>query len=270
MYLFGVKANVSHSKQKSLESHRMEYKAYHEQQRAIFHSQANLYFSQCQADGDLSLHELLKITSDTAVEDYRRRGLSRENLIASGFGVLVSRCSYRIHKWPRENDFVEIVTWEEKPLALQLMRCYKVLAENGEVLVSGRSTWSVIDAGTWKLIPTKRFTVRDVPDFSIELDCDEPAKIVLPPKMELLEERLIRFSDIDANSHVNNSRYAAFVEDALPKEWQERKVRDFKINFLKEATLGEKIAILGGKQGNTFFFEGRTAQAISFEASISF
>ena len=248
----------------------MEYKAYHEQERAIFHSEANLYFSQCQADGDLSLHELLKITSDTAVEDYRRRGLSRENLIANGFGVLVSRCSYRIHRWPRENDFVEIVTWEEKPLALQLMRCYKVLGEGGEVLVSGRSTWSVIDAATWKLIPTKRFTVRPAPDFSLELDCDAPSKIALPEAMQLVEERQIRFSDIDANSHVNNSRYAAFVEDALPRQWQERKVREFKINFLKEATLGEQVAIYGGKTGDTFFFAGRTAQSISFEAAVSF
>ena len=248
----------------------MEYKAYHEQERAIFHSQANLYFSQCQADRDLSLHELLKITSDTAVEDYRRRGLSRENLMASGFAVLVSRCSYRIKKWPQENDFVEIVTWEEKPLALQLMRCYKVLDNSGDVLVSGKSTWSVIDADTWKLIPTKNFTVRKAPDFSIELDCDAPKKIVLPEKMELVEERQIRFSDLDANSHVNNSRYAAFVEDALPKEWQVRKAKNFKINFLKEATLGEKIAIFGCKEGNTFFFVGRSPETISFEAEISF
>ena len=100
----------------------MEYKSFFEEDKNIFHVQSNIYFSQCNANKDLSLHELLKITSDIAVEDYRQRGMSRKILKDNGFGILVSRCSYRIHKWPKENQFIEVETWEEKPQALQFMR----------------------------------------------------------------------------------------------------------------------------------------------------
>ena len=58
----------------------MEYKSFFEEDKNIFHVQSNIYFSQCNANKDLSLHELLKITSDIAVEDYRQCGMSRKIL----------------------------------------------------------------------------------------------------------------------------------------------------------------------------------------------
>ena len=158
----------------------MEYKSFFEEEKNIFHVQSNIYFSQCNANKDLSLHELLKITSDIAVEDYRQRGMSRKILKDNGFGILVSRCSYRIHKWPKENQFIELETWEEKPQALQFMRGYKILDENKNILVSGKSSWLLVDINERRILPLKKFTLRTPPEFCIDLDCDKPDKILQP------------------------------------------------------------------------------------------
>lgn len=250
----------------------MEYAFFYEEDKNTFHSQANIYFSQCGIDGLLSLHELLKITSDIAVEDYRQRGLAREFLKENGFGILVSRCSFRIQKWPEENQRVEIVTWEEKPQALQLMRGYTILDEKKNILVAGKSSWLVVDMHARKILPTKKFTLREPSETVAELDCDNPEKIIQPENMELWNTRTIQFSDLDANGHTTNSRYAAFIEDSLPAEFHGRRARDFKINFAKEAMLGEEVALYGYVDAarNRVTVAGKTPSSVSFEAVLSY
>ncbi|WP_288605644.1 acyl-ACP thioesterase domain-containing protein [uncultured Treponema sp.] len=248
----------------------MEYKSFFEEDKNIFHVQSNIYFSQCNANKDLSLHELLKITSDIAVEDYRQRGMSRKILKDNGFGILVSRCSYRIHKWPKENQFIEVETWEEKPQTLQFMRGYKILDENKNILVSGKSSWLLVDINERRILPLKKFTLRTPSEFCIDLDCDKPDKILQPEKSELWDTRIIKFSDLDANGHTNNARYAAFIEDAIPEEFRGRKPKDFKINFAKEAMLNDKVEIFGFKEENKITFLGKTPESVSFEAVISY
>lgn len=246
----------------------MEYKSFFEKDKNIFHVQSNIYFSQCNENKKLSLHELLKITSDVAVEDYRQQGMPREILKENGFGILVSRCSFRIHRWPEENQFVEIETWEEKPQPLQLMRGYRILDENKNTLVSGKASWLLVDINERRILPTKKFTLRKPSELSIELDCDKPDKILQPEKSELLDTRTIKFSDLDANGHTNNARYAAFIEDAIPEEFRGREPKDFKINFAKEAMLNNKVEIFGFKEENKITFLGKTPESVSFEAVI--
>lgn len=250
----------------------MEYAFFYEGDRNTFHSQANIYFSQCGIDGLLSLHELLKITSDIAVEDYRQRGLPREFLKENGFGILVSRCSFRIQKWPEENQRIEVVTWEEKPQALQLLRGYKILDGAQNVLVAGKSSWLVVDINARKILPTKKFTLRTPSETTVELDCGNPEKIIQPEKMELWDTRSIQYSDLDANGHTTNSRYAAFIEDSLPPQFRTRRARNFKINFAKEAMLNEEVALYGhiDEKNNRVTVAGKTPSSVSFEAVLSY
>lgn len=244
----------------------MEYKSYYEEDGTTFHTQMNIYFSQARPDGDMSLHEVLKVTTDTAVEDYRQRGLSRETLKENGYAILVSRVSYRFHKWPRENQRVDFVTWEEKPLPVQLQRGYKIIAEDGTLLMSGRATWIVTDPNGHRIIPTKEFTMRPTPEGKAALDCDDPGRIIAPKDLEVWDTRTIKFSDLDTNGHTTNGRYPAFVEDALPEDLRSKHAKDFKLNFAKEAMLGETLTVYGKREGNTVYFVGKTPSSTSFES----
>ena len=110
-----------------------EYKSWHEEDGITFHNQMNIFFSQCDKFKRLSLHELLRITSDTAVEEYRQRGLSRDVLTQNGYAILVSRVSFKINRMPKENEHITITTWEEKPEALQFVRAYRIKDKDGKL-----------------------------------------------------------------------------------------------------------------------------------------
>ena len=213
------------------------------EKRNVFCREVKLYFGQCDLKRRICHSELLLLTSDTAVEDYRLRGMSVDALAAEGVIILVSRLSFEIHAYPVAGDTLLIKTWEDKPDGILLSRKYEIAGADGTSLISGTSLWLIAEPETRRIIKPAAFTMRPVPDFVIPVDCPPCAKIRRPDSMKPLDERKVMFSDIDSNGHTNNSRYAAFALDALPKEFQEGDIKNISINYAKEARLGDVIAL---------------------------
>jgi medium-chain acyl-[acyl-carrier-protein] hydrolase len=210
-----------------------------------FHNEMKLYFCQCDMNQRINFSELLRLSTDTAVEDYYQRGMSWQFLADHDVGILLSRISFRFHIMPKVNDFITISTTEEEPEPLQLMRTYEITAADGTRLVSGYGSWLIVNPKTRRIIRTKDFTLRAAPNTHEMHNCMEPGKIAVPENMTLLDEREIRYTDIDGNGHMDNSRYGTYVMDSLPETYQQRKFTDFRMNYSKEAKLGEHLNIFG-------------------------
>lgn len=252
----------------------MEYKNWYEDDGIVFHYETQVSFSQADINGNFSLNELLRITSDAAVEDYRQQGLSREFLKEHNTAILVSRVAFHFHKMPRENQRITIVTWEEKPEPLQLKRAYKILSEDGELLVDGLSSWIVVNLEARRITPTKEFTLHKPNDYQRQNGCMKPGKISLPENLVEIDQRKIRFSDLDSNGHTTNSRYGAFIMDALPEGFSTSNLRDFRINYSKEAMLNDTVNILFAQNncdnGKKITMVGKTDSGSSFESELYF
>lgn len=224
------------------------YRQWHETENTItyFNTESLVSFAQCDKNHKLSLAEILKLSSDAAVEDFNRRGISWNLLKDQNLAILVSRVSFKFHKLPEANQTIRIRTWAEKPLPLQFVRMYEFYdAESNEILISGTSYWLLVDTEKRRMMPCKNFTLLKLPEINTEHKALEPGKISVPENQKELCQRPIWYSDIDGNGHVNNSRYGAFVMDALPKDYQDKKFTDVKINFSKEAVQDQMIQISG-------------------------
>ena len=223
-----------------------EFKYWHDENDGwTFSSQTRIGFNKCDANGKLQIYELLALTSDVAVTDFWLRGMDYKFLAEKGVALLVSRVSYRIIRMPCENEFITVKTWEEKNRGLQFVRKYSILDENGAELINADTTWLYVDVNSRRIIPAAKFDMRPQPTKSTELKSLEAGKIKIPENMQLLENRLMRFSDVDPNGHINNSRYGVFAYDVLPGEIQKRTLIDFRLNYAKEAHLGDTLEILG-------------------------
>ncbi len=246
-----------------------EYRQFHDAD-GKFNFETMVYFCEANDSKQLSLYDLLKIASDGAVEDFNQRGMSRDALTENGYAILVSRQSFRFHRMPRENEAIVLKTWEEKPEVLQFVRAYEIESMSGEKLVSGLSAWLLVNPEAHKIIPIKNFTMRTAPDFQTEHDCIKYGKIPHPENMTLLDERIIKYSDIDGNGHTNNARYGAFVADAIPAELRHVQFTDFRLNYAKEAKLGQKLEVYGevDSENKKLTLIGKTEQDVSFEAEL--
>lgn len=246
------------------------YKQWHTENPVVFNSEQNVYFSQCTKNKTLSINELLKITSDLAVEDFNQRGMSREKMLENNFMILVSRNSFHFHKMPVENQHITVSTWEEKNEPLQFIRAYEIKdTRTEEKLVSGLSSWLLVSAKERKLLPVKLFNLRQPVEYESEHECLKLIKIPEKENMEFIGEHKIGFSDLDANGHTNNSRYAAFLFDALPQEFQNKNFKDFRINYSKEAMIGETVKLYAAFEENKITVVGKT-DSISFESELYF
>lgn len=233
----------------------------------VFNKEAKIYFSQCSADNKMNLYELLKLTSDAATEDFNQRGLPWKVLMENHFIILVSRSSFHFHRRPRGDEHIVLQTWEETPQPLQFVRGYKISNDEGKVLVTGVSTWILVNPETRRIQRIADFKLRTPPVYSVPYEGIPAGKIMLPENMQNLEKRTINFCDIDSNGHTNNSRYGAFILDCLPEEYQNKSFSDFRINYSKEAVKGDTLQMLGafdtaakkitvaGKNGSTVCFE---------------
>ncbi len=250
-----------------------EYKQFHDEKNR-FNFETMVYFCEANDNKQLSLYDLFKMTSDAAVEDYNQQGMSRDILSANQFAILVSRQSFRFHRMPRENERIVLRTWEEKPEALQLVRAYEFESlsqgHEGEKLISGLSSWIVVNPETRKIVPSKNFTMRKAPDLVTEHDCLKYGKIAHPENLEVFDERIVKYSDLDGNGHTNNARYGAFVADALPERFQRVAFKDFRLNYAKEAKYGQKITVYGAvdEESKKVTFIGKTEEGVSFEAEL--
>jgi hypothetical protein len=99
------------------------------------------------------------------------------------------------------------------------MRPYEITAMDGTRLVSGYSAWLLVHYSSHRIIRTKDFTLRPPVTRKEEHDCPYPGKLALPENLESLGEHIIGNSEIDANGHVNSSRYGALTIDALPEKY---------------------------------------------------
>lgn len=251
----------------------VEYRQWHEGEgdNVTFFSEGQVYFCQCDLNHRLSIFELLRLVTDAAVEDFNQRHMSYQILVEHGIGILVSRQSFRFHKMPVSNQKITVKTWEEKSEALQFVRAYEIFdTETKEPLVSGLSTWLLVDLNKRRIMPIKNFTLRPSPDRQTEHDCLPAAKFAPVENLRVLSERPVFFSDIDGNGHVNNSRYGSFVLDALPEEFQKLKFTDFRINYSQEAVLGQNIVLSGAfdEQAKKITVIGTQNDKVCFESEL--
>lgn len=248
--------------------HTTEYYTYQDEE-GLFSADMFCYFSLCSDKKMLSYSHLLRILSDIAVEDCNQKNLSRETLLKHNYAILLSRLSLHIERLPKENEKFTIKTTEEKSEVFQFVRSYKVVSEGGSLLISGLSNWYLVNTETRRLLPLKTFTLRPLPTLQLEHKCLPCDKIKIEDGLlSLFDKKIVQYSDIDANGHVNNAKYIEITINCLPPEYQTKEFCDIRINYSKEALLGEELAIYGreDKEGRKVEIVGKVGETVSFEA----
>lgn len=84
-------------------------------------------------------------------------------------------------------------------------------------------------------------------------------KLWVPEILRSVGSRLMRYSDVDINGHVNNSRYADFACDALPlTSFQENQfISSMQIGYLAECRPGEVLELFRNEGEDVQFVRGK-------------
>jgi acyl-ACP thioesterase len=137
-------------------------------------------------------------------------------------------------------DELEIETWPSGIDRLQVGR--EFLVRRGDAIVARCSTaWILVDLAT-------RRPLR--PAEILDLSLRPRTEVLLPLARRLAgpegvtHERTfdVRYLDIDANLHVNNTSYVAWALEAIePERWRNRRAVEAEVQFEAESRFGDRI-----------------------------
>ena len=130
--------------------------------------------------------------------------------------------------------------------------------KDGNRLAESTSSWVILDTAARSFVrPEHLKEIMTVPD-GLGDALEEPAhKLVFPRSLEKRPagQHTVCYSDVDIIGHTNNARYAVWAMDALEYEVvSERPVRELFINFNKETTPGQVVALSTAKENDDVFW----------------
>ncbi len=187
---------------------------------------------------------ILDIFQDVAGINADKLGCGYENLKRQGLIWVLLRTKFDVLDYPELYANVVAKTWPHKPGLADFDRDYQIFDTEGKLLVKGTSKWCVCNYISRKIL-LKKFDMYNCKDDEFVLDPTYPEGIKKVPAMspeEYHETYVARseFNDLDHNGHVNNTKYADYVTNALslPKD---DKITHFEIDYVHEMSRGKEF-----------------------------
>lgn len=192
----------------------------------------------------LGLFGMLGILQDTGAIHAEHLGFGLEDMIKKNSFWVITQQKLKMQHWPKWQDQVLIKTWPRRIQGLKAYRDYQIFLEDrliGECV----GTFMVLDGTTRRPVQPQLDGVHFTEGRELDLI---PEKITIPEDVTLENVIKVRNSDLDMNNHVNNTKYSQWILDTISIDYHRRYlVKDFEINFISEARLGDEIEILLNK-----------------------
>ena len=184
-----------------------------------------------------------------------RLGAGYDAMMAQGLFFVLARIHVRVARAPRTGETVVHTTWPGESNRFFCPRYHVFTLEDGTPLLTAGALWVLLDTQHRRIVSPK--TVRlSFPDNS-----DLPAPIELPTRMPMLAQAQASFlrtpvySEFDVNGHVNNTKYIAWLCDALGSDALDGAyIGDLTAGYEKEIREEEPMHLSLSRDGSRFTF----------------
>ena len=195
------------------------------------------------AQGKVGLYYLLNLLQDIAIDHAKILGLGREEMTKAKLFWVLTRQNLEMSRWPKWNEQIQIQTWIRKGEGnIASIRDFSIL-QDGHEIGKCSTTWVALDMNSRK--PASFEKVIDFPRMSADKKINlETHKIPVRQNLEEVMGFNVRNSDIDQNSHVNNTKYAQWILDSIPFDLHFKvQLLNYEVNFISETKLNDFISI---------------------------
>lgn len=184
------------------------------------------------------------------------------NVLQDKYSVawVLMRIRVDIERNPAWNEEITIETWPQPPKKLEFERDYIVRDADGNVIIRAISTWIIFDIKTRELRKSELIAI-DYPPFLVEraIDC-RLGKLKPFGELNIAYKKVIGYSDVDFNGHINNSRYIDFIMDCFSVENHKLYgVKSIEVNYINEAMPGEILVLrrdISALNSNMIYIDG--------------
>ena len=186
--------------------------------------------------------QILDFLQDVAGDHSALLGTDRRSLTDRKLFWAVLRHRVQIARLPRAGEDITVRTWPMPTTRTAYPRATAAFDASGELLFRSVSLWVLMDLQERVMVLPGKSGV-EVAGISKGDELAIPGSMALKP-LANTEDRVVRFTDLDWNGHMNNCRYLDWVADTLPGSFHENhSIKEFSISYLAEAREGDAMAL---------------------------
>jgi acyl-ACP thioesterase len=227
----------------------------------LFKEKYHVELSDVDFKKNLKLSILFNYFQDVASDAAANLGAGIDVLQKShGLAWILMRIRVDITRLPQWNEEIMIETWPLEPSRLEFERDFLVKDQKGDVIIRAISSWVIMDLEERKLKRTESIGLTypvNIEDRAIKGKLGSLRK---NGPLETAYRRIIGYSDVDFNGHLNNSKYVDFLMDCFPIEsHMKSNIKSLEVNFINEVLPGETIVLykdMSRRDENLFYIEG--------------
>ena len=218
-------------------------------------------------DGNLEikLSSLTRYMQQVATDHANKIKFGHIELSKRGLMWVIIRMQMKIERLPRLDEEFTISTHPGKDNGFLFFRHFKIYDKNNKLIATSSSSWVVLNYETRKIV-LKPFD-KKIPEETSKEDLLDPEKVVGEASL-LADTRIARYSEVDMNGHINNTRYVDYIQDAKGTAFfKENRISSILINFDKEIKEGDVVKVFSNKS-NPEIIHGKVDDKDSFSAKV--
>lgn len=183
---------------------------------------------------------LLHFAQEAAGAHCMELALDWETLAKKNMFWAVIRHKVQITRLPVVGEEITVETWPMPTTRSAFPRATIAYDKQGNEVFRSISLWVLMDMNSRTMVLPGKSGI----ELNGSLRGNELAlpSSILPKTLENMQSRWVRYTELDRNGHVNNTRYMDWIDDLLPSAFHgQHPIREFTICYLSEAREGQKI-----------------------------
>lgn len=192
----------------------------------------------------ITLQGVFHLLQEAAIAHANLFDTGTEAMLQRGESWLLSRMAVAIRRYPRYEEKLEVFTWSSGIKGFKGFREYRVTDAQGTPVILGSTLWIYFNSRTHTImrVPTEiaaRFPSHPEGAFCPQL---EKIEFPLPDEKAPIFPVSLRYSDLDANDHVNNTVYLDLLQTALGQAGAPLRPQEVQIKYTKPIPAGTAAA----------------------------
>jgi medium-chain acyl-[acyl-carrier-protein] hydrolase len=192
----------------------------------------------------LKLNSLFNFLQDVASSHADSLNLGYNDLIAHDLGWVLSWAKLQVEEYPSFGDTIKIKTWPKCRHKLFSMREFLIYNDNNKLLYRVSTAWLLINVNSKRITDIKNLPQQIYYQPAFYALNDFPEKIIVDKEKVNLFCKKIRYTDLDINRHVNNTKYIELILDCYPPDYHKNNhLESLTISFISESFYDDEMEI---------------------------
>jgi len=202
-------------------------------------------FGDVDRDHVLTLAGVFRLLQEAAIGHANRHDTGTDAMLSRGESWVLNRMAVQIARYPRHGEALRVETWSSGIRGFKGYRDFRVRSSDGGLVVAGSSLWLYVSVRTRSIIRVPHDVAAKFPVGTEDVFCPELEALDLAapdPATARATVISLRYSDIDANGHVNNTAYLELLQSALASTGGDVRPRSVRIKYGKGIAAGTAAA----------------------------